>query len=377
MNTACVYHHNHNMVILLTVSCLNQLSEALFTVLLLCLTSLVLCMHYYVYFMITIAFSSDEDNGRSDGVDPMVSIFDMSNEPLTYWNDKLQLVAEVRETLLDRSVQLGESFTNYANGELVLLNEVLMAAVYATKYIGGFHFTKQRRIDLKDSTTVPMTAIASDKQRQALQLIVQVLTQGDATSVITPSKTTGNTTTPATETASQLQFLPSAAQSQYMVQRGGYCEGLDQVCLAVEPFNSVKQVLALRKRVLQNILANERLDRISLMQWGASPVNGESTFTVMELFDTLTAAIWGDKMFSGDTVQFAEKWPLMLYYTDVLMAMSNDAATSATNTIAASKQIYSILGSIPQPFDDSKQPSWALAKEFQRRVLQWQQQHSH
>jgi Met-zincin len=324
------------------------------------------------------AFSSDEDNGRSDGTDPMVSIFDMSNDPLAYWNDKLQLAAEVRETLLDRSVQLGESFTNYAEGEMVLLNEVLMAAVYATKYIGGFHFTKQRRIDTKDTATVPLTAIPSDKQRQALQLIVQVLTQGDDTSVIIPSKISGNTTTPAIETASALQFFPSAKQSQYMVQRGGYCQGLDQVCLAVEPFNSVKQVLALRKRVLQTILANERLDRISLMEWGASPVtNGESTLTVIELFDTLTAAIWGDKLFNGDAVHFADKWPLMLYYTDILMAMSNDSTTSATNTIAASKQIYSILGSIPQPFDDSTTPAWALAKEFQRRVLQWQQQHSH
>jgi Met-zincin len=323
------------------------------------------------------AFSSDEDNGRSDGTDPMVSIFDMSSDPLAYWKDKLQLVAEVRETLLDRSVRLGESFTNYAEGEMVLLNEVLMAAVYAAKYIGGFHFTKQRRIDTQDTATAPMTAIPSDKQRQALQLIVQVLTQGDETSVIIPSKTSGNTTTPASETASTLQFLPSAKLSKYMVQRGGWCQGLDQVCLAVEPFNSVKQVLALRKRVLQTILTNERLDRISLMEWGASPsINGESTLTVIELIDTLTSAIWGDELFSGDTVQFADKWPLMLYYTDALMALSNDPTTSATNTIAASKQIYSILGSIPQPFNDSSTPSWALAKEFQRRVLQWQQQHT-
>eukprot|EP00612_Vaucheria_litorea_P008211 CAMPEP_0171476112 /NCGR_PEP_ID=MMETSP0946-20130122/3401_1 /TAXON_ID=109269 /ORGANISM="Vaucheria litorea, Strain CCMP2940" /LENGTH=884 /DNA_ID=CAMNT_0012006321 /DNA_START=315 /DNA_END=2966 /DNA_ORIENTATION=+ len=265
-------------------------------------------------------FGTDEDVVTSEGFDPMTSMFDLSSDPLSYFEDQLQLVSELRNGLLDRSVMLGEAFTLYAESEKALLRLVAFSGLYASKYIGGADFSKQRRVE--SDTVGPMKPIETILQRKALGLIGQILT----------ASVSGNTTTDP-------QIFPSPDELGYMVQRGGYCQGLEIYCLAVEPFDPLSEIERLREKLLVNLVNKDRLKMVRLGSWGTT----DDPFTASELLTNITNTIWGTDLLLSDRANYTNNWSLMLFWTNLLMDLSNDSDGEISSI--SSGEIYRIIGS--------------------------------
>lgn len=80
--------------------------------------------------------------------------------------------------------------------------------------------SKQRRLD--DSTQGPMQLVSSDQQRRALNLILKIVVGEEA--------------------GGSASFLPSVDEFSNMATAGGWCEGLEQDCYALEPVDVLGEV---------------------------------------------------------------------------------------------------------------------------------------
>jgi hypothetical protein len=69
----------------------------------------------------------------------------MTSDPSKYFVDRLDLVAELRPLLLNRSVLPGDDYSRYASAHIMLTKTAINAGAYLTKYIGGFDISRFRR----------------------------------------------------------------------------------------------------------------------------------------------------------------------------------------------------------------------------------------
>lgn len=88
-------------------------------------------------------FATDED---ADEFDPFTARFDLTNDPLLYWTDQLQLVKEAQVNILSRVVKSGESFHRLVDAEERLLQAGITAAFRLSGFIGGFKVSRRHRI---------------------------------------------------------------------------------------------------------------------------------------------------------------------------------------------------------------------------------------
>ncbi|CAM9148332.1 unnamed protein product, partial [Phaeothamnion confervicola] len=276
-------------------------------------------------------FSTDEDGGRESGMDPYVSVFDLGDEPLEFFSDRLDLVAELRPKLLDRSVAVGEPYSKLAAAEAALLTQVLLAGTYLAKYVGGFRGGRQRRLAAGAAAAAaaaasggagepgPLQSVVADKQRQALALLLRVLTEAPGHGL-----------------------FAAAASQPYLVKLGGQCEGLEEYCLAVEPYDVFAKMTLVRKAVLVSLFDAARLSRVRLQHDGAAATPtaaagaGEGdALGLPELFGNVTAAIFGEGLFLGERVTQQAHWELQLYYSDLLLTLAASSAEKVEREVAA------------------------------------------
>jgi hypothetical protein len=289
-------------------------------------------------------FSTDEDVPDETGFDPRSSLFDLGSDPLAFYEDKLDLVQELRATLLDRSVRLGESFTRYANAEYGMLRELYRAGTYASKYIGGFHVSKQRKVEA--GAAGPLAPVPAEDQRRALAFLVRLLTD-------------------------DVSVSPAADRIEYLINKSGACSGLEQDCFGREPFDVAATIDRLRQGLILNLLSAERIDRLRLQSWAQG--DGGAT-AVSAVLNELTHAIWGDELYSSDRAADSKNWGLMLFWTDVLMSLADTLGTPQDVSAAAHGEVYRIRRSVPDLSTiEPSEITWSLATTLTKRVLTWEE----
>ncbi|CBN77189.1 conserved unknown protein [Ectocarpus siliculosus] len=271
-----------------------------------------------------LAFSTDEDGSGYSGMNPLASVFDLGQEPMDYWEDKLELVTELWPVLLDRSTQQGEAqFQRYGHAAMSLLRQVLASGLYSTKYIGGFHISKQRRVE--SDTPGPIQLVPADRQRRALTLVLRVVT-GD-------------------EPAGGAAFLPGEEDFSNLAGWSGSCAGLGQYCYGVVPVDVLSEVNALRKSVLLQAFSVDHIMRLRLHSW-ASGAGGVDTLSVSEMFESATNAVWGDGGFGSARAKLWQNWDLMLFWLEVLQAYGSAGVESVVPgdvTATAVGLVYSLM----------------------------------
>ncbi|CAN0185936.1 unnamed protein product, partial [Laminaria digitata] len=176
--------------------------------------------------------------------------------------------------------------------------QVTSAGLYATKYVGGFDISKQRRV--KDDTPGPVQLISPDRQRRALALILRVVGGDDS--------------------AGAASFLPAEEDFSNMAVGGGYCEGLEQYCYAIDHVDVLSQVSNMRKRVLLQTFSLPRLLRLRLHSWATASDGAGNTLSVSETFTSMTDAIWGETAFTSGRAKLWQNWDLMVFWLEVLQA---------------------------------------------------------
>ncbi|CAM9768389.1 unnamed protein product, partial [Heterosigma akashiwo] len=265
-------------------------------------------------------FGTDEDGARAQGADPHNVAFDLSDDPVRYYEEGvLGLVRQLRPTLLDRAVYVGEPFTYYASYERALLNQIRTAGVYLAKFVGGFEVTKQRRLGADQEG--PLKVYDVEKQRKALGLIMGILAED-------PDDT----------------LLPRAEQLPYMAQRDGECEGLMQYCYAVTPYEILEKVDLLRGMVLENLLDPDRLSRIRAQEWYGKNT-GSDHLPLSEFFSTLTSGLWGEDLTSGAADN--RNWATQALYLDYLMELQClQVGASGEVAALAAGELYKVKAAI-------------------------------
>ena len=75
----------------------------------------------------------------------------------------------------NRTVRLGEPWTHQLSAVRTYMRFALSAGSYASKYVGGFVFSKGHRGD--PAAAEPMVPVDPTQQRRALELAMQIITQ--------------------------------------------------------------------------------------------------------------------------------------------------------------------------------------------------------
>ena len=119
-----------------------------------------------------LAYGTDEDTfGRSSrGIDPLCNLWDISNDPIAYYNNQLDLVDKLWTNLLDDFEKDGERYQKIRSVFSQGIWEYMGAGRAAPKYIGGIYFKRNHIGDPGD--TNPFEIASPQKQRDALDFII-------------------------------------------------------------------------------------------------------------------------------------------------------------------------------------------------------------
>ncbi|MBV1774687.1 zinc-dependent metalloprotease [Burkholderiaceae bacterium DAT-1] len=202
-----------------------------------------------------LAFASDEEAGGGDnGSDPAANRFDLSADPLAYYERRIKLTHELWERLIKRKLKDGESYADLRRSFESGLSNIRTVGELSTKYVGGITHVR----DHAGSGRMPLTAVAADQQRRALKLIAREILSTDSFTL-------------------PPDFMRKLTPD-LLEMRGDFHISLPE------------KVLSLQDRVLNGLynrkVAENMLDYEHLADRGSHPLK------LSEVYDTLQAAIW-------------------------------------------------------------------------------------
>lgn len=114
-------------------------------------------------------FATDEDAGFSGAnLDPRVSRYDFSDDPLAWYAYNLDLVDALWENL-DQLVEDGEDYDAMRAGFNRTWRPYIQGGLVASKYVGGAYQSRAHRGDAE--STLPFTVVPAAEQRRALQFL--------------------------------------------------------------------------------------------------------------------------------------------------------------------------------------------------------------
>jgi Met-zincin/Domain of unknown function (DUF5117) len=115
-------------------------------------------------------YASDEDAGFAGfGLDPNVTRYDQTDDPLAWAKDQVTLVNRLFDSLETRLVAPGEGYPRLRSGFIDLLFQRWYATLVTTKYLSGVYTARDHRGD--PNGRLPFTPVPAAKQREALAFI--------------------------------------------------------------------------------------------------------------------------------------------------------------------------------------------------------------
>lgn len=127
-----------------------------------------------------LAYGNDADDMRSSGkgIDPDVNIYDLSNDPVAYGIERIDLVKSLMPKLLETYALDGESYQELLNAYYVLTGEVAVQARVMTRQIGGVHY--DRSYPGQNAIRAPFEPVGEDEQRKAMKALADYVFAPDA-----------------------------------------------------------------------------------------------------------------------------------------------------------------------------------------------------
>ncbi|MGZ8392489.1 MAG: zinc-dependent metalloprotease [Gemmatimonadales bacterium] len=117
-------------------------------------------------------YGTDEDAGFGGlGLDPTVSRYDQTSDPLEWARDRVTLINGLFDSLDTRMVAPGESYARLRTAFSDLLNDRWYAILVTTKYLGGATTARDHRGDPSGRPAV--TTVPAARQRDALAFITE------------------------------------------------------------------------------------------------------------------------------------------------------------------------------------------------------------
>ena len=114
-------------------------------------------------------YASDEDAGfGAAGLDPTVSRYDMTDDPLGWAEERVALIDGLFDSLETRVVAPGQGYGRLRAAFTDLLSDRWYALLVSTKYLGGATTARDHRGD--PDARPAFTTVPADRQREALAL---------------------------------------------------------------------------------------------------------------------------------------------------------------------------------------------------------------
>ncbi len=120
-------------------------------------------------------FGNDADDMRAPGrhIDPRVMINDLSDDPVTWAQGRVDLVNTTLEGLPDRMLREGQSYQPLVTSYLILTGQRFGAANVASRHIGGVY--NNRAAVGQTGAETPLVPVSRDTQEQALEVLEAAL----------------------------------------------------------------------------------------------------------------------------------------------------------------------------------------------------------
>ena len=203
----------------------------------------------------TLAFSTDEDEPGTDGVQPLVNRWDLGSDPISFHEDRLALAQALLAESEERSVLEHESWTRQVAPVTSFLSIALHAGSYTAKYVGGFVFARTHKGDAGadgNPPPLPVTPVERAEQARAVRLAMQIVTQSF--------------------------WLPAARAIARLPRRlpgGARCgPAIDEYCLGIGHAKIFEFQMKIRRLVLLALVQPQRLAGLQLQEWQESGSGG-------------------------------------------------------------------------------------------------------
>ncbi len=120
-------------------------------------------------------YATDEDTW---GPDPRARRFDLGENPLDYADSQMRLAQHLREQILERIVEDGDSWAKARQAYEILLGRHFGAVSTAANWVGGSFVNRVKKGDKDDRS--PIEDIDPEQQRRALQFVLDNAFQDEA-----------------------------------------------------------------------------------------------------------------------------------------------------------------------------------------------------
>jgi hypothetical protein len=204
-------------------------------------------------------YHSDEHLASSD---PRVRQRDMGSDPLEFVDMELRLIQELRDRILERSVDEGDSWENTRRAYQSLLNQHFRNVVTAANWLGGSHITR----DVVGQGDDPVTPIDAEKQRFALELVISQTFHDDSFGLTT-------------------ELL------RKMTVERNFDQGI-QAFLADEAWNVHDTILGVQGTAMTLVLNPTTLRHVLDNEYKIP--SGDDAFTLAEMMQTISDDVWSE-----------------------------------------------------------------------------------
>lgn len=249
-------------------------------------------------------FGNDADDMRSSerGIDPRVMIFDQSNDPVTYFIDRIELTNELLKEAKSKFTKEGQSYQELRRAYYSLGNQKAIAGNIFSRYIGGVYVDRAMAGQIGE--TQPYTPVSLAYQKKAMNAINTYIFAPDAFDA------------------------PNDLYNYIAKQRRGF----DFFSGSEDP-KIHSQVLGYQKNVLKHLLHPNTLQRIT-----DSELYGNE-YSLSSVMGDLNAAIFKADIY-GNVNSFRQN--LQLTYTNMLIDMLTEKQSSSYMNNAKSMALYNL-----------------------------------
>jgi len=213
------------------------------------------------------------------------------------------LSRELWQRLQAKNLKPGESYDVLRRGFDSGLRQLRQAAALTAKFVGGVYYVR----DFAGTPNLPLTPVAIEKQRAALELIATGIFAADSFRF-------------------RPEFLRSMGIDYLDIGIG------DRRATSVSPdFSLRSRVVALQAGVLGQLLSDAVLAR--LLDSGIKVSTADQALTLDELFAALRASIWSE-LKSGDSIPGPRRDLQREHLRRIVTALTRPAPTTPSDAVA-------------------------------------------
>jgi hypothetical protein len=212
-----------------------------------------------------LAYADDTDAGAStaEGIDPLVNRFDLSDDPLAYYQRRLQLSRELWQRVQQRAPKPGDDLDRQRRVLSSGFGQLGRVALLVGKYVGGMVSTR----DLPGPRRRAFEPVDPDRQRQALRFLSDGIFSADSFRF-------------------RPEFLASLSPDYNEWSRPG-------------PYSVPTAVLGVQTGVLDRLMSPGTASRLLELPLFLDDKQRKSAISLAEVYGGLQGAIWSELKGAG------------------------------------------------------------------------------